>query len=965
MSITEIKQALGGWELRLREDTPRALLAALSFYGHIAVVPGRVDPLQYGDNLLTSARYVGVYRGKDSQDQFTLKGSGMAFWLGDEDDKGDVIETAVNLSGATFAASLTALLPAGGSVTAGTLNSVAGTYTGKHQWQTPRQAITYVTDSFGAEWRVNGNGTLDAGTVAQLYVTSPKAILVRKGTGKDLLRRALPGKMAMGVDVEDTTTRVVLLAEGQGDAIATGNANAPATPYKDIHGNAIKVTRLVSESGTEPTNATARAQLMLNRFLNPRRAVNLSTQEYDVKGSFVVGDYIDVYDPDNGFMDPAREVYWQGERLNPMALRCVEMTYPVLAGWTVGFRDINGVWWDLSPYYVPEGGETTLVVGELARGLSSVGGEPIGVRPNLPSQGADLTIPAAPTFGTFSTGSYQPDDGQWTKAAILATWTQPLNGDGSTITDGGHYEIRYRVGTFIGYGVRWGQLTSYRWGALSANRWGAPITDPISSGEWNTVFVPWGQTQMLIQELTPGVEYEFQIRAVDAANPPHQGPWSASKFVIASGDLFAPSQPAAPVVSSSLIAVQVVHTLGRASGGTYNLEPDLAYLSVHLGGASTFLPDDSNQIGKLVATSANIIGQIPAVATFPVSQTDGVWIKVVAVDHSGNKSGPSDGAQSTASLIDDQHISSLTVSKVTAGLINATWILAGSIKTAEAGARVEIDTDGIRSYKANGTQTLNVDADSGFVDIVGRFTAQTDAGAVIRMDPVAGGDDPFMYLRASNANTNRGHLAQFGTGTIDTTELSSKRLSDDAVDGGRVWLTQTGARLSVAPSGATDVAEANISVTNATLKARTVSQVVLSETQAQMLTNHPSGNASKFLGFDSGTVVSYTPNGGPEALLGVGWPISGAIYGRGKFANSFAHNDGLMVSALMSVGSGFGAATFSYGATMTGSIIPVYSISGATANFYHCIPTGNATGVTIGWSDALAHNIFLWVTRTS
>ena len=793
MSVTEIKQAIGEWSLRLREDTPQQVRDALTFYGHIAILPGEVPVVQYGDALLASARYVGVLRGYDAADGRTLKGSGMAFWLGDEDDKGDVFETAVTLSSATFANSVRALLPPGGAITEGTLYSVAGTYNGKHQWETPRKAITYVTDTFGAEWRVNNTGTLDAGTVSQLYVTTPKAILMRKGFGADLSRRALPGRMAMGVDVEDTTTRVVLLAEGEGTNISTGTADAPATPYKDIHGNPIKATRLVSESGTETANAAARAQLMLNRFVNARRAVDLSTSEYDVKGSFVVGDYLDVYDPENGFYDANREVYWNGERLNPMALRCVEMSWPIPEGWTVGFRDINGTWIDLTPYYVPEGGDTTIVVGELSRGLASVGGEAVGVRPNLPDGAlppADSTIPAAPAFDKFSAGSYQGTEGEWTKAAIYVSWFQPLNTDGSVITDGGHYEIRYRVNTWIGYRVKWGALNQagYKWGELLGNKWGAPITDPVqASQEWNTVFVGWGQTQTLIQELSPGIEYEFQIRAVDAANPPHYGPWSASTFVIATGDIFAPDVPAAPVVASSRIAIQVMHLLGKASGGTFNLQPDITHMEVHVGGSDSFFPDEGTLVGKMPANSAMLQANIPAIQTFQIEQTDNIWVKVVAVDRAGNRSGPSAGVQASVELIDDAHISDLTVSKVTAGTIMANWLLSASIRTAETGARVEMSNAGIQAYKADGTKTVDIKSSDGSVSVTGQLQT-TDEGNGITVIP---GSAPRIKITPNSAYTNHTEILGYDAGSLGTVaEMRVVRSSDRQVDGGKILLSE-------------------------------------------------------------------------------------------------------------------------------------------------------------------------------
>src|SRR5688500_19836696 len=184
MTVTEVNQSLGSWELRLREDTPKEVRDALTYFGHIAVMPGNFDPTLYQDNLLAQARYIGVFRGGSFRDELVMNGSGLAFWLGDEDDKGDIHETAVVLSGATFAQAVNALLPPGGGVVAGTIHSVPGTYNGKHQWVTPRKALTYVTDTFGAEWRLRGDPVqkvvLDAGTVSQLFVTTPKGLIVSK-----------------------------------------------------------------------------------------------------------------------------------------------------------------------------------------------------------------------------------------------------------------------------------------------------------------------------------------------------------------------------------------------------------------------------------------------------------------------------------------------------------------------------------------------------------------------------------------------------------------------------------------------------------------------------------------------------------------------------------------------------------------------------------------------------------------
>ena len=684
MTITEVRQALGSWEIRLRETVPQEVLNRLTYFGHIAVVPNRVNPAEYNDSLLAAARYVGVYRSRSSFDQFLIRGSGMAFWLGDEDAKGDVFEAPVVLTAATFAASVAALLPPGGAVTAGTITAIPGTYTNTHQWQTPRQALDYATQVFGGEWRVNGNATLDAGLVSALYAVEPRAIIMRKASGADLAVKALPGRMELGQDAEDYTTRVVVLAEGEGTAISTGEADGSPTPFNDLHGNDVVMTRLVSESDTTEDNADVRAQILLNQF-GERQSISLSTDAYDINGDVKVGDWVNVWDPETGFVDETRELYWEGQPINPAKVRVVESTWPVQAGWTVAFRRTDGEWIDLSPYYAAESGQTTLSVGDLSRSLTT--SEPIGIRPSLPtSPTLDTTIPAAPAFLTFSPGSYQSDEISTTKSAFHVTWTTPLNVDASVITDGAYYEIRYRISGVLGYKVKWGIAAGFKWGQLAGNPWAFPLSDPVDTDrEWNYLQVGWGINEATIAELTPGVTYEFQIRAVDAAVPPHFGAFSASSFETTVGDLFAPSAPAAATVAGNPMAIQVTHTLGKASGGTFNLEPDVVRLLIHVGGSDGFFPDDSNQVGELAANAGMLLQSIPAVGTFQITPVEAVYVKVVAVDRSGNKSQPSAAATVTAELIDDQYISSLTVSKLTAGTITAESVLAARMGVSGAG----------------------------------------------------------------------------------------------------------------------------------------------------------------------------------------------------------------------------------------------------------------------------------------
>ncbi|KND38488.1 phage tail protein [Streptomyces acidiscabies] len=758
MSVNEIGNALGAWDITLSPDTPRDVQDALLEFGRIVVLPGRLDPVQYGDTLLTEARYVGVLRVKefDSDGAVTLSGVSMAVWLGDEDGKGSVIENAVTAASGTFANAVNAVLP--DSVTAGTIHSVPGTASYTFQWKTPRQALDSICDLYGTptypvEYRVNGDATVEAGRVDDLYGTVPGTIVVAWDAGYDLDLLALPGKFGTKRDVEDYTTRAIAMSQGEGDAISTAAADqtdiGASNPYLDPFGNPVTFTRLIDASDTDVSQLATLAKLQLGRFQGTNDELTLSTTEYDISGDVSAGDYIWAYDPDAGLYDTANEIVFRGQRLNPIKLRVLETTWPIVQGMTIAYRHGDGTWLDLTDYvHFETAGETSLKVAGYDRALTSSTTTPPGDRVN-----GDTSIPGVPVFGTFAGNTYQAN-GDETKAQIQVTWTEPLNTDGSTIVDGDHYEIRYRPNVTAPYAATWTEAAQDTWNEL--NTWNQPRVAPITNTDWQTVYAPWDTDSYLIQELTPSVVYEFQIRAVDIASPPNKSPWSATQAFEAPRDTLPPSTPAAPLVAGSRIAIQVMHYLGVSAGGTFNLESDTNHLEVHVSNNETFLPDDTTITGRLLCAAALQSG-IPVVGTFPVEETDERWVKVVAVDRSGNKSNASDASSATALLIDDAHISDLTVSKVTAGTITADWILAAAIKTANSGQRVELNAAGLQAYGEEGDQTINLSSDP---DATGNYITFTQGGVAVASVDQDGN------LSGQNVSVN-GDLTVEGTNVLD------------------------------------------------------------------------------------------------------------------------------------------------------------------------------------------------------
>ena len=764
MPVTEVLRGLGSFQLTLNPQTPKQILDQLDAFGHITVHSGKLDPRVSGDALLKASRYTGVYRGRTlSEEGHSLEGVGMALWLGDEEDKGSVVESLLTFSATPVGTLLNTLLPAGSAATPGTVY-VTNPFTGTFQYDTPRRILDFVCQTLGLDWKINGDATVDVGLESDLFRAIPKAALVPKGgANADMFLKSLPGRVDTAQSFEDFTTRTLLLAQGTEAATVTATAdiNPAINPWRDLHGNPVKLTRIISESSTDTTNAQARAQLQLNRFSGPENAITCSTTQYDIKGDVVVGDYLYVFAPDANAYDLNNEVVFMGERMYPLRLRLNQMSWPISSSFSVAFRRANGTWIDLTPYFEAEGGASQLVVGGYNRTLvAGQDGGPAGSRPV-----ADTSVPGIPTWVTpFIQSVYQSDRGE-SRAQVQVFWTRPLNVDGSNILDGSHFEIRYRSSTTPIFPVTWAQMELYTWDQLEAGTWDQPITYP--AGPWQSLYVPWEDLDALIIDLPTNMPYEAQIRAVDLAKPANAGDWSTVTVWQTNGDTLPPATPAPPVVAASRLAVEITHYLGRADGGTFNLDLDLHHLEIHGEYEPLFTPSDSTLLGKLLANYGMIVGQIPLVGTVAIESLSPVYFKVIAVDQDGNKSAASTAVQATALLVDDAHISSLTVSKITAGTITASWVNAGTIWSGTAGgARAQMVAAGFEAYNSLNQRTFFVDAATGNVTISGTFQSGVTGAKRIVVQPdlinssgvavpaVSWHEGATVYVRASLINSN-------------------------------------------------------------------------------------------------------------------------------------------------------------------------------------------------------------------
>lgn len=342
MPITRRVMSQGDWSVRLRDDTPQSVLDSISTpFAEIVVTSGRIPAQQasISDTLaLTAARYVGVVLRPGPQ--LELGGAGHEWWLGD-DQGWQPLETAVVKSAGTLTQWVTDIIASPLSV--GSISG-AGTLAGRYHWVSRRQALDSVCRAFGVEWRVNNSRSVDTGTQATLYGTTPTALVVRRDGGREVASPfGVNGLVSARWNFENWAARVVVLG-GRGRSAAGSTVT-----YLDPAGTTVVRTRVVEAKdapyGTETVVATSLRDLSNSTV----REVSVDVLDYDVLGKVTPGANIYLYDPWLGLDAPSTtQVDYAGRKIHPITARVVGVTMPIERGMGVYIRRHDGT----SPSYV-------------------------------------------------------------------------------------------------------------------------------------------------------------------------------------------------------------------------------------------------------------------------------------------------------------------------------------------------------------------------------------------------------------------------------------------------------------------------------------------------------------------------------------------------------------------------------------------------------------------------------------
>jgi len=360
--ITEQLMRPGRFDVKLVSNAPYRVWSAVDQLDHIVITPTRLsDPKQFSDAaILGAAIYSGVVTGKPNKRTFT--GQGLAWWLGTEDGRGSIYETPVAFTNSTLSSVVAGLLPT--SLTAGTITNTGTNLWYSFRYITPREALHFACKVTGAEWKVNPNGTFDAGPTANLFKsTTLTTVITRNSGGRDGSTNFTgidANEINVAQDCDGYTTKAIIVGQrGDGAEFTVGTASAAVTK-KDFNNGNVVFKRLIDAPDTPSNNVASLATNVLAQYPLLRQHLTLSSDTYAVPNVVRPGDYVNVFDAEAGLYDTTRQLNWRGEVITPVRLRCKEYTWPVLRGMGVYARRSGATptYTDLSDYVAFDSDDT-------------------------------------------------------------------------------------------------------------------------------------------------------------------------------------------------------------------------------------------------------------------------------------------------------------------------------------------------------------------------------------------------------------------------------------------------------------------------------------------------------------------------------------------------------------------------------------------------------------------------------
>ncbi len=773
-----------------------------------------------------------------------------------------------------------------------TTTSTTGLYNGEHYVESVYSAINKVSEQLGTEYRVNTDGTLDAGLKTVIFqghgTAEPPAIIVRDSSGEDPSITGLtPEQITAQFDAEDYVSGVELLSQTQGSSQQADHAEAfdSNTPYRDLYGAKLERVQFVAENSIPNVQRQDRALSYLNEFKKVKKSISLSLEEYEIQGDFNVGDMIYVYDPEIRFEDTEAkriedgrdslyEVAYRGQIINPEKIRITGITWPIKSGYGVYLRKVASTepyrveYIDLTDYISWERGQTQLDIGDLSKRIGEdmrLSGAVTGVVSG--TRQTSVRKPKHPDTGVEGnlklTSATLDDDLGVSRAIIYVQWMEPTYDNGSPVQNGLQYQVEWK-----------------------------PTN---TTGDWSSSFINWDSTNdFTIEGLQLNTTYNVRVTAI-LTNANSSDPATGS--VTTAIDTDAPSKPAqATTISAGGLRVQIIHNLARVkdddgnvigSPTNFTLQRDIDHLNVYASTSSGFPLSNATQkaqykVGQLPVSASHIKHEIPLVGEIQVANGSTHYWRFTAVDNAGNESEPSDEQSASGNLIETSMISDLAVSNAKIGNLavndakvadlSAGKITAGTI----AGQTIIVGTN---TSDSSIIKSSNYSAGSAGWAIKSDGSLEASSGN-FRGD-ITGASGTFSGALSAATGTFEGNIS--GASGTFTGDLSGSNISGGTIDiggsdstsfhvdtDGNMWLgaaTFGSAPFKVSNAGAltaTSVTASDVFVSGVAITPSLLTSGVNMDDTSTLTSNFTTSGSGKFRTASSGARVEVASTYGPE-----------------------------------------------------------------------------------------------------
>lgn len=337
---------------------------------------------------------------------------------------------------------------------------------------------------------------------------------------------------------------------------------------------------------------------------------------------------------------------------------------------------------------VMEPWRSTLQISTALYTLANAVGGAVQTTPGGGVPAPDITIPAAVAgVSAASIGTIDQNGNNYTQLKV--TWTPVTNNvDGSLINDFSHYAVWYTLADGIKHDV----------GFLTPRTANSAMTDAVVAGATFTV----------------------SVAAVDTTgNQGAAGTYSSTVVNLA----FPPPAPSTPVLDPVSLPMTIRATWNGLTNTGVAMPSDLLNVEVHASTTNGFTPSAATRVDSFTAAG------VSPITGFDVGVT--VYILFRAVGSTGLASTSSVVASSISQSVPDAKIGSLSAGKITTGGLFADLTLSARIKTADVGARVEMNATGIKAYNAGGQLTVDINS-NGNASFTGTITGSSFTGGLFQ-----------------------------------------------------------------------------------------------------------------------------------------------------------------------------------------------------------------------------------------